>query len=103
MKFAEGGKFCDDAPQTCEKYWLYDSADVITKKYASSDEYTNSKEVTIVKQGHGFQLNFHPMYKLTSPATWTKLNVKLLMHSCYGSSIKICPRGLDCMIVLTSR
>ena len=91
------------ASQTCEKYLLYDSADATTGKYVSSDEYTNSKEVTIVKQGDEFQLNFHPRYKLTFPTTWTKLYIKLPMHSCYGRSIRICPRGLDCTIVLTCR
>ena len=87
--------------QTFEKYWLYDSADALTGEYVSSDDYKNSKEVRIVKQGDKFQLNFHPRYKLTSPATWNELNIKLPMHSCYGRSIRICPRGLDCMIGLT--
>ena len=86
--------------QTFEKYLLYDSADANTGKYVSSDKYTNSKEVRIIKEGDKFKLNFQPRYKLTFPATWNKLNIKLPMHS-YGRSIRVCPRGLDCMIGLT--
>ena len=88
--------------QTFEKYLLCDSADAFTGKYVSSDDYKNSEEVKIVKQGDKFVLNFQPRYKLTFLATWNKMNIKLPMHS-YGRSIRICPRGLDFMIVLTSR
>ena len=51
--------------QTYEKYWLYDSADAHIGKFVGSDDYKDSKEVRIVKQGDKFQLNFHPRYKLT--------------------------------------
>lgn len=90
-------------PQTYEKYWLHDSADKNTGKYVSSDEFTSKEQVTVVKEGGEFQLKFQGRYKLTFPATWNKLNIKLPMHSCYGRSIRICPRGLDCMTILTFR
>lgn len=93
----------DIDPQTHEKYLLLDSAKKPTAHYVNSDEYKTYEQVTVVKDGDEFRLIFTARYKLTFPATWNKLNIKLPMHSYYGRSIRICPRGVDCMIILTSR
>lgn len=59
----------DNHPETSEKYWLYSSAGKNTQRYVDSDDYEKSKQVTFVKDGDNFALEFLARYKLEFLAT----------------------------------